>query len=311
MDGVTRTAPSLIVGLLVGSLFGYWLRGAPQGEAPKQEEPAQVARVTPKQAPHPIEAPRVERAAPAERHDEAEAGPYERALRVVADYAGEGLLRCDVGEMMEDGPATGLRRAHVEGGVLIAAVEDPSGRAKISLPGDPPNAAPRAVVRWSGAWPGESGRCQVLAPERITVSGRVLVDGQGVQAEVGNAVEGTVRTGPDGSFVAECWLGADCPLAARRSFGQPWGPFETVVADGPVEGIALSLTAEPERDLKTFLEDQVAEDERLARSPDPLALALSDPTLPDEAKDLVSAWLDEQSEARQIAKTLLADVSSR
>lgn len=295
-------------GLIVGMMLGYGWRGSES--LPADTPPASVTskktrtvHSLPRSSPSPA-------TAADEIVEPTSSGPYERALRVVAEYSGEGVLRCDLSVDLPDGLVSGLNRAHIEGGTLIGAVEEPSGQARIGLPSDPIGAAPRVVVQWWGVWPGDTGHCKVIAPERTTVSGRVVdAQGRAVVGEVGNAVEGTVRTASDGSFVAECWRGADCPLAARSAMGQPWGPFETLVVDAPIDGIELQLNDVPARDLRTFLEDQVAENERLAKQPDPLALALSDPALPDEAKDLVKAWLDEQNESRTVAKSLLADVS--
>jgi hypothetical protein len=299
-----------IGGLVLGAVFGFWWRGSPAEAEPASEPLAQIA------APPPVVTvaspePELELPEPEPEPEMLEpAGPYERALRVVADYAGEGVVRCPVGDALPEGEVVGIGRARVENGVLVGSVEEPSGRARLLLPSDPRSAAPRLVLRWWDAWPGDAGSCELLTPEQVLVTGRVVdAQGRGVQSEVGNAVDGTVATAPDGTFTVRCWRGAECPLAARGAMGKPWGPFETLVVEGPsLDGIELRLDEAPQRDLRAYLQDQVAEDERLAKQPDPLRLALSDPELPSEARELIEAWLDEQAEARAIAKNLLADV---
>jgi hypothetical protein len=305
-----RSVLGTMSGLVLGAVLGFWWRGSPPEASPPREPPAQIILPPPAVT---AASPEPELELPVREPEPAlpePAGPYERALRVVADYSGEGVVRCPVGDALPEGEVVGISRARVEDGVLVGSVEEPSGRARILLPGDPRSAAPRLVLRWWDAWPGDAGSCELLVPEQVLVTGRV-VDGQGrgVVAEVGNAVDGTVATAPDGTFVARCWRGAECPLAARREMGKPWGPFETLVVEGPsLDGIELRLDEAPHRDLRAYLEDEVAENERLAKQPDPLRLALSDPELPAEARALIEAWLDEQAEARAIAKNLLADV---
>ncbi|MEQ1505710.1 MAG: hypothetical protein ABMB14_25980, partial [Myxococcota bacterium] len=234
-------------------------------------------------------------------------------LRTVAEYAGDGVIRCTVGDSLPEGPVTGLNRARVEDGVLVGAVEDPDGQARIQLLADAKSDAPRLVVQWHGAWPGEVGACDALAPQRIAVSGQV-VDRAGRPvpgAEVGNLVDGATPAGADGRFVVACWRGAECPLAARRSRSEGWGEFVTVVPDAPVSGIELALDAPaPSQSLQSYLEERVAEDERLEQQPDPLKLALADPRLTPEARELIEQWSEDELEQRTLTRTALAEVVS-
>lgn len=295
-------------GALVGAVLGWWLRGPPEHERvvplPVVMIPQQRAPVSPAPGPA-VERPRNRVEAPGD------APTYERAVRVVADYAGDGFIRCSVGDTIPDGPVLGIDRARVEDGLLIGTVEEPKGQARVHLPEDSHSDPPRLVVRWWGAWPGDDGHCDVVPAERVAVSGRVVDSaGVGIVGEVGNLVDGTVPTGADGSFTFQCWAGAECPLSARRSVSDRWGPFVTLVTDIPMDGVQIVLDPLPTQDLKTYLEERVAEDERLARQPDPLRLALADPQLPTDARSMVQEWLDEQSESRTITRTLLAEVDS-
>ena len=293
-------------GALVGALTGWWWRGPPEPDfvplpVVTIAAPARPPVVAPPVvAPPPVAPPPVDTEAPS----------YERAVRVVADYAGEGLVRCNVAGEIPEGPVLGIDRARVEQGWLVGTVEEPQGQARIHLPEDAHSDPPRLVVRWWGAWPGDEGRCDVVPAERVVVSGRVLDRaGAGVVGEVGNLVDGTVPTGPDGAFHFQCWAGAECPLAARRSVSDPWGTFVTLVVDTATDGVEIVLDPPPAQDFKTYLEERVAEDERLARQPDPLRLALADPELPSEARSVVQECLDEQSASRSLTRNLLAEVS--
>ncbi|MEQ1569405.1 MAG: hypothetical protein ABMA64_27455 [Myxococcota bacterium] len=238
---------------------------------------------------------------------------FEQVVRKIAEYSGEGVVRCDAGTDLPDGPVNGIGRAWVEDGVLVGSVGEPSGQARIQLAEDPLSAPPRVVIRWSGAWPGETGACSVAAPKRVAVSGRV-VDRQGRpvrQGEVGNLIDGAQPIGDDGQFAVLCWQGAACPLAARRGGGAPFGPFLTVVPDKVTTGLVVVLDDTPPDDLETYLVQRVAEDERLERLPDPLMLALADPELPTESRPVVERWLAEEREGRSVARALLAEVASR
>lgn len=293
-------------GALVGALAGWWWRGPPNPHF----VPLPVVMIAAPPASRTFSPPPVPDAAAPVEAKVALAPSFERAVRVVADYSGEGLVRCNVGGAIPEGPVLGIDRARVEQGWLIGTVEEPSGQARIHLSDDTHSDPPRLVVRWRGAWPGDEGTCDVVPAERVAVSGRVIDGaGAGVAGEVGNLIDGTVPTGPDGTFTFQCWAGAECPLSARRSVSDPWGTFLPLVVDAPTDGVQIVLDPPPAQDFKTYLEERVAEDERLARQPDPLRLALADPELPSEARSVVQEWLDEQSESRSLTRTLLAEVT--
>ena len=60
-------------------------------------------------------------------------GTFEQVVRKIAEYSGDGVIRCEVGKELEDGPVDGLGRAWVEDGVLVGSVEDPQGERAIAF----------------------------------------------------------------------------------------------------------------------------------------------------------------------------------
>jgi hypothetical protein len=300
---------------LFGAAFGWWLRG-PAAEAEVAPTPP-VATEAPRRIAPPPRAPAPRSEAehpplPPLPAEAATASPHEVALRAVSELTGEGVVRCSVGDTVPDGPVAGISRGRVERGVLVGSVEDPEGQARIQLESDNKSDPPRLMVRWRGAWPGETGSCEALRPQRVAVKGTV-VDARGRPvgpAEVGNLVDGVVRTGADGHFVAACWRGAECPLAARRSFGAGWGPFATLVPDGPVSDVVLVLDA-PEQSLtiRGALEEWVAEGDRAEQQPDPLKMALADVDLPGDARRVIEGWLQDETAQRVLLRTALAEAS--
>lgn len=235
----------------------------------------------------------------------------QRALELVGGYSGEGLIRCVVGELLPEGPVLGLSRGYVEDGLLTGTVSEPEGNARMQAPDDMANDEPRAIVRWIDAWPGEEGRCDVLVPELVPVGGWVVhADGRPVTAgEVGNAVDGTWPISDDGRFEIDCWLGTRCSLAARAVMGGAWGPFQALVPEGPTDGLELILEdPEPQQDLVSYLQEQVAEHERIAEMPDPLRLALADAAMPSVARPVVEAWLAKELAERDSAAGLLDEL---
>ncbi|HHO50849.1 MAG TPA: hypothetical protein ENK18_08210 [Deltaproteobacteria bacterium] len=238
----------------------------------------------------------------------------QRALELVGGYSGEGLIRCVVGDLLPDGPVQGLSRGYVEDGLLTGTVPEPEGDARMRSLDDLANDEPRAIVRWIDAWPGEEGRCDVLVPELVTVEGWVVhEDGSPVvSGEVGNAVDGTWPISAEGRFEIECWLGTRCALAARSAIGAAWGPFVALIPDGPMYGIELVLeSSEPQQDLVGYLQEQVAEHERLARMPDPLQLALADASMPSMARPVLEGWLEEEHAERASVAGLLDELLQR
>lgn len=237
-------------------------------------------------------------------------GSFEQVVRKIAEYSGDGVVRCEVGDQLPDGPLEGLGHAWVEDGLLVGSVEDPQGSARVRLPDDAMSDPPRAVVKWADAWPGETGTCVVTAPKHVLVSGRVVdpsgrpVDG----VEVGNLVDGTTPAAPGGRFTVLCWQGVECPLAARRAVGQPFGSFVTLVPERPVNDVVVVMDQPQEENLQDFLQERVAEDEQLEKQPDPLVLALADPSLPAETRPVVEGWLQEERDGRNAARALLADI---
>lgn len=238
-------------------------------------------------------------------------GTAEAAVRAVAELAGEGVVRCPLGDTVPDGPVAGIPHAWVEDAVLVAAVDEPQGDARITLPEDGPVAPPLVVVRWWDAWPGETGVCDVVRPERVPVAGRV-VDPEGrpvVGAEVGNPIDGVTVSGPGGRFAVTCWLGASCAIAARPEGTIRWGPAVAVPVDGPLHGVQVVLAEPADVDLRTWLEERVDEDLRRAAAPDPLALALeAGGELSAAAREIVASWLDAEHELVELSAAALADI---
>ncbi|MEZ4235104.1 MAG: hypothetical protein R3F59_02865 [Myxococcota bacterium] len=312
MDRKVALAGSLMVALL-GTTFGWWLRGTDGDDAAvaPRTEVREAPRVQRGPAPR-FEAERPTALPPPPPPSTSTVSAHETALRAVAELTGEGVVRCSVGDTLPDGPVAGMTRARVEHGVLVGSVEDPEGQARIQLESDARSDAPRLVVRWSGAWPGETGSCEAIRPQRVAVTGTV-VDARGRPVggvEVGNGVDGFVTAGPDGHFVAACWRGSSCPLAARRSRMAGWGDFETLVPDGPLGGVQLVVDGpQAEGTVLSTLQEWVEDSDRVEQQADPLQLALADQDLPADARAVVEGWLQEEREQRELLRTALAEVT--
>lgn len=226
-----------------------------------------------------------------------------RAVELVGHYAGEGVVHCEVGADLPPGRALGLSRGFVSDGVLSGTVADEHGVALVRGEADPAD-APRRVVRWAGAWPGEVGTCTVEPPVRVPVGGWVI-DGTGERV-AGAWLEspaGAVLVGDDGRFVTSCWNTVPCMLQARTAAGV--GEPTWVVPDGPMYGLEVLVAAGPRgREVVAELADQVALDRWQARA-DPLGLALEDPGFPDSARFVVELWESRERGARQSAAGLL------
>jgi len=236
--------------------------------------------------------------------------PRHAAIEIVADLAGEGIVRCEVAGMLPDGPVKGVAHGLVEGGVLVGSVVDAQGDARIQAVGDTLSDPPRAVIRWSEAWPGEEGHCDALAPQLVPVTGWVVFrdDASLTDAQVGNVVDGTWPVARDGSFEVACWRGTRCPLGVRARPGEPWGAIRIVVPLEATDGVELVAGNEASEDWVASLANRVAEATHLAQMADPVELALKDPRLSADARPMLVAWLAEQAQERAGAAALLADL---
>jgi hypothetical protein len=304
------------VGAIWGASVGWWLRGpdtglSATGPPPPSGAPSTSAGIG-RSLPAAFRAPVAHPVPPPP-------GPLEAALRSVAAYTGDGVVRCEVGDRVPEGPVTGVGRGRVDDqGVLFGAVGAPEGQARILLPDDPPGAAPLVVVQWRAAWPGAVGQCDVLAPERVAVTGTVVGPGgepllpeARAAAQVGNSVEGGAPLGPDGRFLVACWRGAPCPISVRAAPRAPWGPFTVVVPDRPTSGVTLALMPPgPAQTVRDWVEERIAEDAWIEATPDPLDLALADPELPAEARAWVEGWRDEDLGLRDLHQDLRAQLDS-
>ena len=292
-----------LAGAVVGAALGRWWPDRPPEPVARSVSPAAVSRRPPVRLHRSVPpAPPSPTAAPVATGP---LGPHASALRALATQTGDAVLRCDVTGLLPDGAVVGLPRARVEGGELLAMVDEARGDGQLRLPDDLPSAPPRAVVRWWSAWD-EGAGCEALWPEEVLVEG-VVVDpaGRPVAAEVGNVLDGASPTGPDGAFTHRCWRGSECPLGARGLGEGRWGSFQVVDPDAAIE---VRLVLEPPRpalDLRGWLQQRVEDDVRLAAAPDPLRLAMHDPDLSDEGRAMLEAWLDEQAEERATHRSLL------
>jgi hypothetical protein len=79
-----------------------------------------------------------------------------------------------------------------------------------------------------------------------------------------------------------------------------------MVPSGDLAGVTLVLEEPgPGEDLWSWLEQRVAEADRLAAQPDPLRLALQDPQLDEAGRAVLHGWLDEQARDRAADRALL------
>ncbi|MCB9698689.1 MAG: hypothetical protein H6738_18045 [Alphaproteobacteria bacterium] len=300
-----RVVVGFLAGAVVGAALGRMWPDRPE-VAPAAVVRAPARRVVPhgptllRFEPAPIAVP-----VPAPDPDSA----HEAALRALAEHTGDAVLRCDVSGLVPDGPVVGVARAKVVDGVLLAVVDESRGDAQLRRPDDLPSAAPLAVVRWWRAWEEDAG-CEALPPEEVLVGGTVVdLAGNPVAGEVGNVVDGGHPTAPDGTFAHRCWRGSECALGARRSGDLRWSTFVVVVPEE--DGAELRLVLDeprPTQDLRTWLQQRIADDDRLAAEPDPLRLAMQDPDLSDEGRAALQAWLDEQDEERATHRALLGSL---
>jgi len=233
----------------------------------------------------------------------------EEALSAAASAAGQGVIRCVFDELLPEDARLPFSRAIRDGAAVEAAVDEAFGIASV-LPATPPmdqmlsdpvawreamkaSIVPIATVEWQGAWSGETGTCRVVAPEQVTLRGRI-VDEQGhpaPEAWVNGCAADTTWPDAQGYFEMVVWRGTPCVLSVRSS-GLPGVGLEVAI-DHNVDGIELV-----DREVDPAEAMQAAADE-LARQQEmvhPLEAALEDPDLSAEARELLEGWLADEQE---------------
>ena len=242
----------------------------------------------------------------------------DRAVRILARHAGEGWIRCPVGDSWSpEGTVREWVHAHVEHGELVATVPEPEGAIALRASSDPADAPPRVVVQWAEALPGEAGRCRSLVPERVEVTG--LVVGRSRRPMGGGHVHGELGPWPiddDGYFTATCYRGAPCELTAQPGrlgrLGRldevrvPLGRTVTVVIEPDNPVIELDYVPVRRRSWIRSVEHEVDARGQAIRMVDPIDLALVDPLMPPPIAERFLRW-QERDEAERMSAVGLLD----
>jgi hypothetical protein len=300
--------------LLAVLLLGWMATGPAVGPTEDARRPAAPVKGTlAEPAPtrsHGEEGPREEEV-PAEPDP-----PSVAALALVAEAAGEGVVRCALPPGAPDGLPRGFRRAERHGRVVVASVEQPEGRALLKaysppLPDDPDDdelrehlerahAPPFATAVWHDAWPGEEGRCTVEPVEQVTLRGRIdFVDGP-VAGQL-HGCGGSRPVNDDGTFEVVVDVGPPCGLSFRDK-----GMGGEVMVD-PASPPAEIVVPEPaERSMAERLDVLREELEYLQSTPDPVALALEADDLDDEVRAVLTEWEASERAEREVRIESLA-----
>ncbi|MEN0064026.1 MAG: hypothetical protein AAGA48_17875 [Myxococcota bacterium] len=235
----------------------------------------------------------------------------DRAVRILARHAGEGWIRCPVDDAWPaDEEATReWSHATVQGGTLVATVAEPEGSLALHAASDPSESPPRVVVRWSGAFPDEPGRCQVMEPEPIEVTGVVV--GRSGRPLPGGWVHGPLgrwAVDRDGFFHARCYRGAPCALTPEPAKAHRIGRTALVVIEdeAPIE----LVYAPASRSWLAPVKREVDERDQQVRMLDPIDLALQDPLLPMRTTGLLLRWKERDEAERMSTAGLLDAVAS-
>ncbi|MEO0604925.1 MAG: hypothetical protein AAF211_26065, partial [Myxococcota bacterium] len=237
----------------------------------------------------------------------------DRAVRILARHAGEGWIRCTVGQRFPSPGRTALREwshAAVEAGELVATVDEPEGSVALHAADDPTEAPPRAIVQWIDAWPGDGGRCRVLEPEVVEVPGVVM--GRSGKALPGGRVHGALGPWPvdeGGYFRARCYRGAPCRLTPQPRRARHLGRTVVVVVEDDVP-FELPYAPSPRRGWFDVVQRDVDAQDRTIRMVDPIDLALQDPLMPPPMAEQFLLWQERDEAARRSAAGLVDAVAA-
>ena len=236
----------------------------------------------------------------------------EEAVDAFANAAGFGVIRCVLPADTPDDAVLPFEHGVRNGLVVVAAVEDETGVGQVR-PARPDqhlrtsdlrewmrlmkaSTVPLSMLSWTGAFAGEEGSCASEAPERVRISGRV-VDPDGSPAP-GAAIRGcgeSTDADSSGEFIVEPWRGAPCGLTPtwRGLEGE-----EVEVRRGEdVSGITLTNGSHlPSEARQASADAKANEAERMARSADPIEIALENPSLSAGARAQLAAWREQDAE---------------
>lgn len=284
-----------VAGLIMGSLAGGfgWRQATSRSEsrAPADEAPLKPAEAIAGSAPLVTD--------------------LHRAVRLLARHAGEGWIRCPVGGTLPPGPIREWSHAVVEDGELVATVAEPEGSAALHSTVAPADADPAVVVRWTNAFAGEAGRCRVMAPEWVEVTG--LVVDRSARPVPHGVVQGEFGHWPvddDGFFVARCLRGAPCRLTPEPSARRPGRPVRVIVEQ---DGGVIELPFRPTRRTSWLrqVKRESAHLDRVVHMVDPIELALRDPQMPPPIVPLFMHWQERDEAERRSTAGLLDALAVR
>lgn len=265
---------------------------APVAAAPTVQRPAAVAGG---EAPAPP---------PAEAPSEEPETPPEEALQVVAELAGEGMIRCPAPGVGDSRIGGGFSFAEVRGGVFTALVLQPEGANVVNLPNAnlfEPDPADQRVITWSGAWPGTVRTCTFAPVELVSITGTVVhTNGRPAAGHVVRGCGDEVRAGRDGRFELSATAGIPCTLHARpprdpTAFGLGLDLVPT--AGTPPVTLEQTLPTEVQPGAQALL-DLFASAPSPDEATDPFALALERDDLSADARAVLEEWADDRAEAR-------------
>lgn len=300
-----KTNLKVLAGFAVLALLLRWLFPAQIPDLPKPLPSQTLAESRPELRTN-RPAPPIKRVVPTPE-------AMEEVTAAVAEEAGLGWIRCEVGPDFPAGGAIGaFENAEVRDGVLVATVRTPSGHTAVRNPltaeeRKGPESAIRAqfqrdhnpmlTLRWSGANQGQRGVCEVMQKEKITLSG-VVRDADGTKVSVGVVRGcGPATMHEDGSWETEWWSNTPCTLFARNSRGtrEGLGPPLDLFPTADMAGIEL-LAPEELEPRWMVLERQTLEaaDELAAMEgeDDALDRAWKRDDLTPEARELLERWLE-------------------
>lgn len=230
---------------------------------------------------------------------------HEEAMFAAIRHSGEGFVRCTLPAGLQVELA-GLNWAGQDGDQLTMAAEQPEGTVPLTQMGTSERRFPTpvALARWSDAFPGQEGRCEILLSDDqfdVDIVAR-LPNGEPAAGARVMGTLGSEETNDEGRARVSVWPGS-VQLSVHLDDAEQ-GNFigfhsaEVRAAQTITVELEPVLPASPDTILTEF--DGEAPDEMLARiaeqqadrHDDPIRAALRDPTLSDGARSQLEAWLD-------------------
>ncbi|MCB9688840.1 MAG: hypothetical protein H6738_21965 [Alphaproteobacteria bacterium] len=247
--------------------------------------------------------------------------PEEHALAAVAKALGAGTIRC-VLPMEPEGLVSPFPHTVWEGRTLVALVEEPAGVQQV-VGEEPPQPSieglgkeasnevltawmealgearrPRWQLTWGGAEADALGWCQVEAPARVTLSGRVVAADGGPLGEfrwLNGCTNGSTPLDDEGRFTLETDAGPPCTLEVGSS-GMPGG----TVVDRSTDRDDIVVTWQRDQvGMLDALRGKQAEAEAAIEDQRMLYDAALDEVDSDEGRALVQGWKEARLQDRQ------------